>query len=52
MIKGETHVSDWQTYVGAAAGGAAGAVTTLYAGPVAGAAVEGGVSTLVGDGIS
>ena len=52
VVTGEVQVSSWQTYLGAGVGGAAGAVTTLYAGPVAGAAVEGGVATLVEEGVT
>ncbi len=51
VIKGKPQISSWQDYVGAAAGGAAGGVTTLYAGPVVGAMVEGAVSTLSAEGL-
>ena len=40
--------SSWQTYAGAAVGGAIGGITTLYAGAIAGASVGSGVSTLIG----
>lgn len=42
----------WQEYTGAAIGGAAGGVTTLYAGPIAGAAVAGGVGKLTTEGLN
>lgn len=42
----------WQEYTGAAIGGAAGGVTTLYAGPIAGGAVSGGVSRLTTEGLT
>lgn len=50
FVKGDFSY-DWEDYVGSAVGGAAGGVTTLYAGPVAGCAVESGLSTLVSGGI-
>ena len=48
VVKGSWQFSSWQTYVGAGVGGAIGGVTTLYAGPVVGAAVGAGSSTLIG----
>ena len=48
VATGELHLSNWQTYVGAAAGGAIGGVTTLYAGPGVGNAVGAGCSTFIG----
>ena len=45
---GSWQFSSWQTYVGAGVGGAIGGVTTLYAGPVVGAAVGAGSATLIG----
>lgn len=51
IVTQEIHISSWQDYVGSAVGGAAGGVTTLYAGPVVGAAVSGGTTTLVSEGI-
>ena len=47
-LTGYWQFSSWETYVGAAVGGAVGGVVSLYASPVVGAAVGGGVSTLVG----
>lgn len=44
--------SSWQEYTGAAIGGAAGGVTTLYAGPIAGGAVSGGVGRLATEGLT
>lgn len=44
---GSLQFSSWETYAGAAFGGAAGGITTLYAGPVTGAAVSSGMSTLL-----
>lgn len=41
----------WQDYTGAAIGGAAGGVTTLYAGPIAGGAVAGGTTYLIQEGL-
>ena len=49
LIAGE--FSSWETYIGAGLGGAAGGIVTLYAGPVAGGAVAGGASTLIGQGL-
>ncbi|MCD8012064.1 MAG: DUF6531 domain-containing protein [Lachnospiraceae bacterium] len=46
-----TH-SGWKSYLSATTGGAAGGVTTLYAGPMAGGAVSGAVSTLTGEGLT
>ena len=51
IVTGEIHISSWQDYTGAMIGGAAGGVVTLYAGPVIGAAVSGGLSTLSGEGL-
>ena len=42
----------WQEYTGAALGGAAGGITTLYAGPIAGGAVAGGTTRLFTEGIT
>ena len=42
----------WQDYAGSAIGGAAGGVTTLYAGPIAGGAVAGGVTRLSKEGLT
>ena len=41
----------WESYVGAFVGYGAGAVMTLYSGPIAGFAVAGGLSTLIGQGL-
>ena len=49
---GEFHFSSWQEYTGAAIGGAAGGVTTLYAGPIAGGAVASGTSKLTTEGLT
>ncbi len=46
-----TH-SGWKSYLSATTGGAAGGVTTLYAGPMVGGAVSGAVSTLTGEGLT
>ena len=48
VMSGSWQFSNWQSYVGSAVGGALGGITTLYAGPIAGAAVGGGASTLIG----
>ena len=48
VVTGDFKLSNWQTYTGAAVGGAIGGVTTLYAGPVAGSAVGAGATTLIG----
>ena len=48
LVSGSWQFSSWQTYVGAGVGGAIGGVTTLYAGPVVGAAVGSGSATLIG----
>ena len=48
VVSGSWQFSSWQTYVGAGVGGAIGGVTTLYAGPVVGAAVGAGSSTAIG----
>ena len=52
IITGKVQVSSWQEYVGSTVGGALGGVTTLYAGPVVGAVVSGGSSTLISEGIT
>ena len=49
---GQWTFSSWQTYTGAFIGGAAGGVTTLYAGPIAGGAVTGGVSRMTTEGLT
>lgn len=49
---GQWTFSSWQSYTGAMIGGAAGGVTTLYAGPIAGGAVSGGVATLTTEGLT
>lgn len=46
-FSGEWQFSNWQAYVGAAAGGALGGITTLYLGPVAGGIIGTGYSTLL-----
>ena len=51
VATGDFQWSSWQDYVGSAVGGAAGGVATLYVGPVAGAAVAGGVDTLTSEGL-
>ena len=51
IVTGEIHISSWQDYTGSIIGGAAGGVTTLYAGPVIGAVVSGGLSTLSSEGL-
>ena len=48
VLSGSWQISSWQTYVGAGIGGAIGGVGTLYLGPVAGAAIGSGSSTLIG----
>ena len=48
VLSGSWQISSWQTYVGAGIGGAIGGVATLYLGPVAGAAIGSGSSTLIG----
>ena len=50
-VNGEWSFSSLETYIGAGVGGAAGGIVTLYAGPVVGAAVSGGASTLIGQGL-
>jgi len=40
--------SSWETYTGAALGGGVAGVVTMFAGPIVGGAVFGGVSTLAG----
>lgn len=52
VCSGKWELSSWQEYTGAAIGGAAGGVTTLYAGPVAGGAVSAGVSNLTTEGLT
>lgn len=42
----------WQEYTGAAVGGAAGGVTTLYAGPIVGGAVAGGTTRACAEGLT
>ena len=49
---GSWEMSSWQEYTGAAAGGLVGGVTTLYAGPIAGGAVAGGVGRLTTEGLT
>lgn len=49
---GKWTFSSWQTYTGAFIGGAAGGVTTLYAGPIAGGAVSGGVTRMTTEGLN
>jgi hypothetical protein len=49
-ITGEWNAT-WESYIGAFVGYGLSAVVTLYAGPVAGFAVGGGVSTLIGQGL-
>lgn len=51
VTAGKWNFSSIQDYAGAAIGGAAGGVTTLYAGPIAGGAVAGGVTTLTTEGL-
>ena len=48
VSQGKWEFSSWETYVGSGVGGAVGGITAIYAGPVAGAAVGAGTSTLVG----
>ena len=52
VTTGKWEWSSWQEYTGAAIGGAAGGVTTLYAGPIAGGAVAGGVGRLTTEGLT
>ncbi|MCD7744507.1 MAG: DUF6531 domain-containing protein [Lachnospiraceae bacterium] len=52
VTSGQFTHSDWKTYLSSTTGGAAGGVTTLYAGPIAGGAVSGAVSTLTGEGLT
>lgn len=49
---GDWNFSSLQEYAGAAIGGAAGGVTTLYAGPIAGGAVSAGVGNLTTEGLT
>ena len=48
VTSGSWQLSNWQTYVGSFVGGAVGGIATLYCGPVAGAAIGAGSSTLFG----
>ena len=48
---GNWQFSSWETYVGAAVGGAIGGLTSLYLGPYAGGFVAGFTSTFIGDGL-
>lgn len=52
VTSGKFEFSSWQSYTGAAIGGAAGGVTTLYVGPIAGGAVAGGVTRLTTEGLT
>ena len=49
---GKWELSSLQEYAGATIGGAAGGVTTLYAGPIVGGAVGAGVSNLTTEGLT
>lgn len=51
IVNKEWSFSSWETYAGAAVGGAVGGWTSLYVGPVAGTAIGSGVSTFIGQGL-
>ncbi len=51
-VTGEWDPSSWQEYTGAAIGGAAGGVSSLYVGPIAAGAVSGGVTRLATEGLT
>ena len=51
LITGSWEFSSWEEYAGSAIGGAAEGVVTIYFGPLAGAAVDGAVSTLATEGL-
>ena len=51
VFTGNWQFSSWETYIGAAIGGAVGGWASLYVGPVAGTLIGTGISTLVGQGL-